>query len=325
MNAKIWAPLALAIVLGLTAALVARKALLRSRAAAAAAARTVPVTVANGPIQPGQELTRDRLTTAAIAASNVPAGAFTNPDLIAGRVSVVPIIPGQTILEQFLAPKGAGSGLQALVPSGMRAITIDVSESSGLAGMLIPGCHVDVVATSLASDNPDRSMSRTIVQNLQVVAVGQRLSGPRPEAERETALTRTVTLLATPHDSQAIDLAIATSRLRLVLRATGDASDVDDDSVLMADLRGGASIVIPTTVPQNANANSNSSQQQPTTQPAVVNADDGTERHVVRLIEGSRERQVIFKDKRPDPASESAATDNKPIEENDSPESDMLQ
>ena len=310
MNAKIWAPLALAIVLGLTAALVARKALLRSRAAAAAAARTVPVTVASGPIQPGQELRRENLTTAAIAAADVPAGAFTSPELIVGRVTVVPIIPGQTILEQFLAPKGAGSGLQALVPSGMRAITIDVNESSGLAGMLIPGCHVDVVATALASDNPDKSMSRAIVQNLQVVAVGQRLSGPKPENERDTGLTRTVTLLASPHDAQAIDLATATSRLRLVLRASGDASEADDDGVQMVDIRGGGpTIVMPTVLPQNTTPT------QPTTQPTVANSEDDSSRRVVRFIEGSREHQVIFKDKKPEHDDDAAVTDTKSMED----------
>jgi len=320
MNAKIWAPLALAIVLGLTAALVARRSLLRSRAAATAAARTVPVTVANGPIQPGQELTREHLTTAAIAASDVPSGAFTSADQIVGRVSVVPIIPGQTILEQFLAPKGAGSGLQALVPSGMRAITIDVNESSGLAGMLIPGCHVDVVATAVASDNPDKSMSRTIVQNLQVVAVGQRLSGPKAENERESALSRTVTLLASPHDAQTIDLATATARLRLVLRASGDASETDDDGVLMADIRGGGpTIVMPAVLPQNTGP-----QTQPTTQPAMPNPDDDSNRRVVRFIEGSREHQVIFRDKKPEHATESAATDTKTIDENADPEPDAF-
>lgn len=311
MNAKIWAPLALAIVLGLTAALVARKALLKSRAAAAVAAKTVPVTVANGPIQPGQQLTREHLMTAAIAATDVPPGAFTNPDLIVGRVSAVPIVAGQTILDQFLAPKGAGSGLQALVPSGMRAITIDVNESSGLAGMLVPGCHVDIVATALASDNPDKSMSRTIVQNLQVVAVGQRLSGPKPDNERESALSRTVTLLASPHDAQTIDLAIATARLRLVLRASGDASEADEDGVMMADIRGGGpTIVMPAVLPQNTLP-----QTQPSTQPTMVNSDDEPNRRVVRFIEGSREHQVIFKDKKPDHVPDSAVTDTK-MEEN---------
>lgn len=317
MNAKIWAPLAMAIVLGMMAALVARNALLRSRAAAEAAAKTTTIAVAAGPIQPGQELTREHLTTAAIAATAVPPGAFASPDQIVGRVSVVPIVAGQTILDQFLAPKGAGSGLQALVPPGMRAITIDTNESSGLAGMLIPGCRVDVVATAVATDNPDKSLSRTIVQDLQVVAVGQRLSGPKVENEKDP-LSRTVTLLASPHDAQAIDLALATERLRLVLRGSGDTAEDDDDGVLMAELRGGnAPIVMPAVLPQNPQPPAPPTQ--PTTQPAP---DDQPKRVVVRLIEGNQEHQVIFKDASAEANKDSAVTDTKDMQQNAIPQPD---
>lgn len=316
MNAKIWAPLAMAIVLGLTAAMVARKSLLRSRAAAAAAVKTTTVTVARDPVAPGQELTRDHLTTTTIAATAVPTGAFASPELIAGRVSVVPIVAGQTILEQFLAPKGAGSGLQALVPPGMRAITLDVNESSGLAGMLIPGCRVDLVVTAMSQESPDKSLSRTIVQNIPVVAVGQRLSGPRPENERESAASRTVTLLVSPHDAQTIDLAIASARLRLVLRGSGDSGETDDDGVMMAELRGGGPTVVMPSVVQNLPP----PQTQPTTQPSPI--EDESKRRVVRFIEGGRERQVIFKEDKPDHAGE-AVTDNKSMQENAIPQDNV--
>lgn len=313
MNVKMWVPLAMAIILGLTAAVVARKSLLRSRAATAAAVTTTTITVAKDPIQPGQELTRDHLTTTTIAASAVPTGAFASPELIAGRVTVVPIVAGQTILDQFLAPRGAGSGLQALVPSGMRAITLDVNESSGLAGMLIPGCRVDVVATAVSQESSDKSMSRTIVQNVPVVAVGQRLSGPKPESERESPTSRTVTLLVSPHDVQTIDLAVTSARLRLVLRGSGDNSETDDDGVMMAELRGtGPTVVLPAIV-----QNTTPPQTQPTTQPSPV--DDDSRRRIVRFIEGGHERQVIFRDEKPDHAGE-AVSDNKSMQDNAIPQ-----
>ena len=47
----------------------------------------------------------------------------------------------------MLAPIGSGSGLQALVPPGMRAITIEVNEYTGVGAMITPGCRVDVIAT----------------------------------------------------------------------------------------------------------------------------------------------------------------------------------
>jgi pilus assembly protein CpaB len=304
-----WVPLAMAILLGLTAAVVARKSLLRTRAATAAAVTTTTITVAKDLIQPGQELTHDHLTTSTIAASAVPSGAFASPELIFGRVTVVPVVAGQTILEQFLAPRGAGSGLQALVPSGMRAITLDVNESSGLAGMVTPGCRVDLVATALSQESPDKSISRTIVQNVPVVAVGQRLSGPKPDNERESATSRTVTLLVSPHDAQTIDLAITTARLRLILRGSGDATETDDEGVMMAELRGaGPTVVMPAVIQTPIPA-----QTQPSTRPATI--EEEPQRRIVRFIEGGQERQVIFRDEKPNHAGE-AVSDNKSMQDN---------
>lgn len=317
MNAKMWAPLAMAILLGLTAAVIARKSLLRSRAAAAAAVTTTSITVAKDPIPPGQELTRDHLTTTTIAASAVPTGAFASPEGLVGRVTIVPVVAGQTILEQFLAARGAGSGLQALVPAGMRAITLDVNESSGLAGMLIPGCRVDLVATAMSPESPDKSLSRTIVQNVQVVAVGQRLSGPKPENERESATSRTVTLLVSPHDAQTIDLAVTSARLRLVLRGSGDNSETDDEGVMMAELRGnsGPTVVMPPVV-----STAMTSQPQPATQPAPGTGEDEPRRRIVRFIEGGHERQVIFKEQKPPEQTPDAVSDTTTMRDNAIPQ-----
>src|SRR5207253_2663044 len=110
--------------------------------------RTAKVVVAKSDIQPGKELSGADLTTAEMEADRVPAGAFRDPSALSGRVCESLMVKNQPVLEQMLAPIGSGSGLQALVPAGMRAITMEVNEFSGVAGLIAPGCRVAGVATA---------------------------------------------------------------------------------------------------------------------------------------------------------------------------------
>ena len=133
MNWKTWTPLALAIVLGLIAAKVARDALTRSRDRDRAQTTTIKVVVAKAPVTPGQELTAELLALGPISAEVPPAGAYTDVARVVGRVTVAPMFPGQPVMDTLLAPKGTSAGLQALVPRGMRAITVEVNETSGVS------------------------------------------------------------------------------------------------------------------------------------------------------------------------------------------------
>jgi len=315
MNPKTWVPLAVAIVLGLMAAMVARKSLMRSRAATAPP-KNCSVVVAKAPLAPGERLITDDLTLGTIAAPAAPPDMFTRPSELEGRVTIVPLVAGQPVLQSFLAPSGSGSGLQALVPSGMRAITLDVSESSGVAGLLIPGCHVDVVTTAVSQENSDKTVSRTIVQNAPVVAVGQRLVGAKPDGEKDTALSRTVTLLVVPRDAEALELAVAAARLRLVLRGSGDTAETDDDGVLLAELRGkapgGFSINIPSVfgAPQPVTPLPPVTPP-PASQPALAGkADqDDTSKRTVTLILGKEERRITFRDDDAKPQTDDGSTE----------------
>lgn len=311
MNAKTWAPLAVAIVLGLLAAVVARKSLLSNRAVSAAP-RTISVVVASTAIPPGHELTTDDVKLAPIASPTVPPEMSVQTSDLIGRVTIAPLFAGQPVQQTFLAPKGTAAGLQALVPTGMRAITIDVNESSGIAGLLTPGCRVDVVTTAISQANPDKSASRIIVQDVPVLAVGQRLNGAKPEGEKDTAVSRTVTLLVSPHDAQALDLGMAATRLRLILRGVGDNQETDDDGVMFAELRGGSSSFMQTLPAQPVIAQTPiaTPTTEPTTRPAQPDRVFAMPtRRVVTIILGSEERRVSFREDRPDVAAHDEVSD----------------
>jgi pilus assembly protein CpaB len=196
--------------------------------------------VARHDVAPGTELSAADLTTARISAdrSTLPDRAFMDVDQLVGRVPQISLVMGQPIAEPMLAPAGAGTGLEALVPPGMRAITVEVNEFSGLAGLLRPGCRVDVLATLQdggGSASGVESVARTIVQNVKVTAVGRQVAVGGAE---EPSDVRSVTLLATPAQAEAIELATATGRPRLVLRSALDAAAAKSIGVTLAELRG---------------------------------------------------------------------------------------
>src|SRR5687768_1955271 len=89
----------------------------------------VPVAAAYD-IAAGQPITPADLTTTKVEATVVPTGSFTDPAALADRVPLGGLVKGQTILEALLAPKGTAAGVQALIPEGMRAMTIQVNEFS---------------------------------------------------------------------------------------------------------------------------------------------------------------------------------------------------
>src|SRR5258706_1310065 len=208
MNWKTWVPLIIAVVLGLIAAKVGRDMLVTHKGPGGDS-KFVRIVVAKKDIAPGHTIDPNLdLIGASFPPESVPRGSFKVETELAGRVTASPIIQGQPVLDSFLAANGSGSGAQAIVPAGMRAVTIEVNEYSGVAGLLVPGCRVDVVST-LPDQETKHSIARTIVQNVKVLAVGQRLTvnnaGRKDESamSAEAAVAQSVTLLVKPREAEA--------------------------------------------------------------------------------------------------------------------------
>jgi pilus assembly protein CpaB len=248
MNAKTWAPLAIAIVLGALAAKVGRDVMVRRAAAGQSLAQPMAsahVVVARENLAAGTALRAEDLATASIAQDSLAPGSFTDAQRLVSRVVTLPVLKGQPILENMLAPESTSRGLTAIVPDGWRAITLEINDVSGVAGLLVPGCRVDVVTTLGGGGEGGQSIARTVARNLQVLAVGRRLdSGAKDESPDAAPPARTVTLLVTPHDAELIDLAGHNGAPRLVLRGSRDSrGDLPSEpqGVTLAELRGGRS------------------------------------------------------------------------------------
>jgi pilus assembly protein CpaB len=144
----------------------------------------------------------------------------------------------ELILESKLAPKAAGAGLPATIPAGMRAASVAVNEVVGVAGFVQPGTRVDVLVTGTETgQNSSRRLTRTILENVPVLAAGQKLEQDR---EGKPQVVPVVTLLVTPEQANALTLASTDGKIQLVLRNTTDAKKVEPPPVFEAALFGGA-------------------------------------------------------------------------------------
>lgn len=297
MNMKTVIPLGLALVLGLVAAILVKSTLNHRSLPMAANANTVTVVVAKQDVDPGKEMDKDDLTIAHVPAEIAPSHVFSDPTQLVGRVTIAPLSRGQTIMESLLAPSGTGSGLQALIPQGMRAVTIEVNEFSGVGGMLEPGCRVDLVST-LNDPKTHESMAKTILQYIKILAIGRNTTPPHPvEGQPVPPPSNNVTLLVTPKQAQVLELACASSRPWLVLRYGNDAADLSLEPTALHTLRGDQDSSDATSVATNQNPVSASPTQNSIFSPVpdpTAEERPTTERWTVTCIRGGAEQKSTF-------------------------------
>ena len=139
---------------------------------------TVPtrrVVVANADLSLGSELRPDDLKAVDWPASSVPEGAFDDPAKLLGRGLIASVVRHEPILPGKLASKEAGSGLPPIIPPGKRAMSVRVNEVIGVAGYVLPGTRVDVVATHNPTNRAEDMTSKVVLSNVEVLTAGTRL------------------------------------------------------------------------------------------------------------------------------------------------------
>ena len=191
----------------------------------------------------GTLLTANDLTYVPLEARNVlsshirkePAdtGQEQEPPLVIGAVTRVALLAGMPLTDAGLIRPGQDGFLAAVLLPDRRAITITVNQETSHAGMIAPGDRVDVIFTmQVSSDDPSQlnSFSRTVLEDIRVVAVGQRIESVN-YAEQEGSLTpqiggNTVTLEVRPPDADKLVLATTRGSLALALRPLGQTEPV---------------------------------------------------------------------------------------------------
>jgi len=171
----------------------------------------------------------------AVAREGFHIGMFSRAEDVANRAIITPLAENEPVLEGKLAPKESGAGLSATIPEGMRALSVAVNEVVGVAGFVIPGTMVDVLVTGrvMGKDAAQGDITRTILENVRVLAAGQKVEQDREGKPQTVAV---ITLLVTPDDASKLTLAAADGRIQLSLRNTVDTKKNDPATIQQADL-----------------------------------------------------------------------------------------
>ena len=173
---------------------------------------------AGQPLEAGELLKPGSLQLIDWPVSSPIIGGFTKIEEVAGRIVLYPLPKGEPILERQLAAAGAGAGLTADIPSGMRAISVRSDEVVGVAGFLLPGAHVDVLMTFHSAIAPE-PQTLTVLQDVVVLAVGQQT---HPQPDGKPISVNVVTLLLKPEDAEKVVLATSLGVIYFVLRNGAD-------------------------------------------------------------------------------------------------------
>ncbi len=147
---------------------------------------------------------------------DLPNGAFLNISEVVDRAVAVPVAASEVVLGGKLTAKGSGEGLTALIEPGMRAISVQVNEISGVSGFVQPGTRVDVLFTRLFSNGD--AATTTILQNVKVVAYGRQFDPAVRVDPRDTSRPTVATLLVSQEQAEKLVLAGQRGRIQLVLR-----------------------------------------------------------------------------------------------------------
>jgi len=227
--------LAAALLAGIAAVLLVKVYLDQARRRSAAApVETVPVVVAVTDIAVGQRVTPDQVTVVRWPADHAPAASYRQATDVVGHTARQALVPGEALLPDRLAGQGQGHGLAAILDAGARAMAVKVDQVIGIAGFVQPGDHVDVI-TTLTPDDETKAvlhsqaarMSKIILQDIRVLAVGEHLS----TEGRKPVKVQVVTLEVQPEESERLALASQHGTIQLTMRSRADRDAVATEGV----------------------------------------------------------------------------------------------
>ena len=300
MNKRLIGVLAFALLISGAASLVLYK-IISVRLASASTASTTKVFVASRDLAVGA-LVGDLDVSEIEWQGKRPEHAVAKKEDVIGRGVVANIYGGEPFLESRLAAVGAGAGLAATIPTGMRAVAVRVNDVVGLAGFVTPGMRVDVLIMGHAPNMPASAgaLSRTMLQNIEVLSAGQQI---QKDAEGKPVQVQVVNMLVTPEQAEALSLANSDARIQLVLRNPLDKQEVKTDGAALARLFGAPA---PPVKPEKSPARPVAPRPKLAAAAAKPEKVEPISSIVVEIVHGTKRTETKFKPVEPDdkPAAE---------------------
>lgn len=216
---RVFSMFSIALILGLGAAWMAN-GWVQARLQPAEASTGTAVVVAALDVPFGAKIESSHIRMAEWPIGSLPEGAITDPAEVEGMIAKQAFLPGEVILKERLAEHLGGSTLSAIVEPNKRAITVRVNDVIGVAGFLLPGNHIDVLASR---KEKKRVITQTVLEDIKVLAVDQTAS---PEKDKPVVV-RAVTLEMTPEEAEILVKSTQEGSLQLTLR-----NPLDNDQLL---------------------------------------------------------------------------------------------
>jgi len=187
-----------------------------------------PVIVAAMEIPFGTKVEPRHLSIISLPRNATVGNHYQKPEDVVGLIALQKIISGEILLKERFADRASGSTMAAIVRPDMRAVTVRVDDVVGVAGFLMPGNHVDVVAAHMENQ---RAQTRTVLHDLNVLAVDQTASTDKDQP----VVVRAVTLEVTPQQAEVLVKAREEGKIQLTLRNPLDKTQLPDDVMANAE------------------------------------------------------------------------------------------
>lgn len=210
--------LGLAALLGIAAAVVGYYGLngMAARAAAGVSGSYRDVVVTTNDLTFGVKLDKSMLRVARYPKDAVPAGAYSTIDSVVGQTTKVFMGAREPVTDTKMSSRGGG--LSMLIRPNMRAVSMEVNQVSGVSGFVLPGDRVDVLVTVDMHSSSSNPVTNTLLQNIEVLAAGQKTS----QKDGAPMSVQSVTLLVDPQGAEKVAHAIHEGEIHLILRNPDD-------------------------------------------------------------------------------------------------------
>lgn len=173
---------------------------------------SVPVVVARKDMTFGTTLESEHLRLVQFPKDAVPTGSYSSVDSVLSHTTKVFVVEGEPVLASKLS--AIGGGLSVRIPPNMRAMSLKINEVTGVSGFVLPGDRVDVLVTIENAAGTNIAVTKTILQDMEVVA-----AGAKTETKGNHHITvQTVTLLVNPEGAEKLALGIHQGEVHLSLR-----------------------------------------------------------------------------------------------------------
>lgn len=205
------------------------------------AEQTVSILAAARDMPAGTRLQKSDIRRVRVPQKDAPKAALTDEKQVLDRPLLFPIGANEPITPMKIASAAGAEGLPATIDVGMRAIAVQVNDTSGVAGLIQPRAHVDVLFTRIGS--MAEAVTSTILEDVVVLAIGRVTEvSPAPatpaattQVNTQTNVNRSATLLVTPEQARVLELAKNQGRISLALRNPLDRSTSDTRAATTAD------------------------------------------------------------------------------------------